>query len=337
MAEENKRLRAENGELLQGLNKEMQALQLENSRLQAQLERAERDLAAARLAATDAVKVTAPAVPSSEAAPEDELVDLNPNENIFELQIVLAELTVGPQVTTFFTLDFFDHATQVRPLPLPIVSPCADAQGGLQPQHGLQVSTQQLGPNPKYSSTVQFVVPMSEALFRYMATSTLKLELNQLLSSDWAQVGRATLPLAEVLKACQQASAPDQHVRNLRIHGPGGTSMGTVRVRGRAPSRLVSSLAPAAIARQRCGTCAGAVPHGQAYPVRLTAPGRHGPPDVGAAGGHAVPVCAARQAAPGGCGRPAGHGPELHQSAGCRRIQHAALCSLPVPGSPAAC
>eukprot|EP00892_Ulva_mutabilis_P010113 jgi/Ulvmu1/7474/UM037_0017.1 len=215
VSEENKRLRVENGGLLQGLNKEMQALQLENSRLQAQLERAERDLATARLAACEAAQLVAAASePGTKAAAEDELGDLNPDENILELQIVMAELTVGPAVTTFFTLDFFDHATQV--------------------------STQQLGPNPKYSSTVQFVVPMSEAFFRYMATSTLKLELNQLLSADWAQIGRATLQLSEVLQACQQGSAPDQHVRNLRIHGPGGTSLGTVRVQYRMPRPIPS-------------------------------------------------------------------------------------------------
>lgn len=115
VSEENKSLRVENGGLLHGLNKEMQALQLENSRLHAQLERAEKDLAAARLAATEAAQPTTAAEPCTRTAPEDDLPDLNPDENIFELQIVMAELTVGPAVTTFFTLDFFDHATQVCP------------------------------------------------------------------------------------------------------------------------------------------------------------------------------------------------------------------------------
>lgn len=94
----------------------------------------------------------------------------------------------------------------------------------------MQVSTQQLGPNPKYNSTVQFVVPMSEAFFRYMAVSTLKLELNQLLPADWAQIGRATLRLSEVLQACQKHDGTEQHIRNLSIHGPGGATLGTVRV-----------------------------------------------------------------------------------------------------------
>lgn len=94
----------------------------------------------------------------------------------------------------------------------------------------MQVSTQQLGPNPKYSSTVQFVVPTTEAFFRYMAVSTLKLELNQLLPADWAQIGRATLRLSEVLQACQKDDGTGQHIRNLIIHGPGGATLGTVRV-----------------------------------------------------------------------------------------------------------
>lgn len=113
VAEENRRLRTENGDLLQGLNKEMQALQLENSRLQAQLERAERDLAAARLAATEASAAAVAPEPSTHVARDEDMGDLQSDENIFELQIVMAELTVGLHVTTFFTLDFFDHATQV--------------------------------------------------------------------------------------------------------------------------------------------------------------------------------------------------------------------------------
>lgn len=113
VAEENRRLRTENGDLLQGLNKEMQALQLENSRLQAQLERSERDLAAARLAASEASAAAVAPEQSTNVAPAEDMGDLRPDENIFELQIVMAELNVGPNVTTFFTLDFFDHATQV--------------------------------------------------------------------------------------------------------------------------------------------------------------------------------------------------------------------------------
>lgn len=113
VAEENKHLRSENGDLLQGLNQEMQTMQLENSRLQAQLERAERDLAAARLAATEATSMTVPPAQAAQAASDDDLDALKPDENIFELQIVMAELSVEPSVTTFFTLDFFDHATQV--------------------------------------------------------------------------------------------------------------------------------------------------------------------------------------------------------------------------------
>lgn len=112
VSEENKQLRIDNGELLQGLNQEMHALQLENSRLQGQLERTERDLAGARLAAQEAPTTTEPAVLPA-TSKDDDLGDLKEGENIFELQIVMAELNVAAHVTTFFSVDFFDHATQV--------------------------------------------------------------------------------------------------------------------------------------------------------------------------------------------------------------------------------
>jgi hypothetical protein len=92
----------------------------------------------------------------------------------------------------------------------------------------MQVSTQQIGDSPKYNSTVQYVVQMNEAFFRYMASSTLKLELNQLLLSEWTEIGRASQSLAEVLKSAKNAC--DIHRRTLRVFGPGSVDLGKLKV-----------------------------------------------------------------------------------------------------------
>lgn len=93
----------------------------------------------------------------------------------------------------------------------------------------MQVSTQQIGDSPKYNSTIQYVVQMNEAFFRYMASSTLKLELNQLLLSEWTEIGRASLSLAEVLNAAKPNST-DTHRRTLRVFGPGSVDLGKIKV-----------------------------------------------------------------------------------------------------------
>jgi hypothetical protein len=70
---------------------------------------------------------------------------------------------------------------------------------------------------------------MNEGFFRYMASSTLQLELNQLLLSEWTEIGRASLQLFEVLKAVKRDPS-GRHTRTLNIFGPGGTDLGKVKV-----------------------------------------------------------------------------------------------------------
>ena len=105
----------------------------------------------------------------------------------------------------------------------------------------IQVSTQQIGDAPKYNSTVQYVVQMNEAFFRYMASSTLKLELNQLLLSEWTEIGRASLSLVEVLNSSKHKSS-DVHQRTLRVFGPGSVDLGKIRVLG--PANLTMQSMP---------------------------------------------------------------------------------------------
>lgn len=70
---------------------------------------------------------------------------------------------------------------------------------------------------------------MNEAFFRYMASANLKLELNQLLLSEWTEIGRASLSLAEVLNSANKTSS-DIHRRTLRVFGPGSVDLGKIKV-----------------------------------------------------------------------------------------------------------
>jgi hypothetical protein len=110
VADENLRLRTENGDISQALNGEMLALQNENRKLQSQLEVAESDLIKASSAFMETAHEQHKKV---QEAGEDEIDNLQADENIFEVQIIEGSLNVDSQVNTFFTLDFYDHATQV--------------------------------------------------------------------------------------------------------------------------------------------------------------------------------------------------------------------------------
>jgi hypothetical protein len=73
---------------------------------------------------------------------------------------------------------------------------------------------------------------MNEAFVTYMLAEVLQLELNQLHVFEWSQIGRAQLQLAEVLAAVRSYKAlqTSRQTRNLKIHGPNGTELGTLTV-----------------------------------------------------------------------------------------------------------
>jgi hypothetical protein len=81
----------------------------------------------------------------------------------------------------------------------------------------------------KVQVSIQYVVQMNESFFRYMASSALKLELNQLLLSEWTEIGRASLSLADVLNSAKNASS-EFHRRTLRVFGPGSVDLGKIKV-----------------------------------------------------------------------------------------------------------
>jgi DNA repair exonuclease SbcCD ATPase subunit len=106
--DENLKLRTQNGDISQALNQEMRALQRDNCKLQQLLERAESDLRNLMEKSNDQ-----PVKAREVETGESDLAGLQPDENVFEVKIESGELNVDSEVSTFLTLDFFDHATQV--------------------------------------------------------------------------------------------------------------------------------------------------------------------------------------------------------------------------------
>jgi hypothetical protein len=118
VTKENEQLRAENGDLLRGLNAHAEALRVENGRLQARLDRTLQELEKLRklLAATNRAPVAAGVplvVDHVEGGSEADLEGVGEGHNLFELRIEKGDLRVNVDVGTFFAVDFYDHPTQV--------------------------------------------------------------------------------------------------------------------------------------------------------------------------------------------------------------------------------
>ena len=97
---------------------------------------------------------------------------------------------------------------------------------------GVQVSTLQKGPKPRYKTTLQFIVPMDAAFGRYMAAEWLCLSLNQAVGHSFAEIGRAMLPLSELFEAFRvQLRGARPVTRHLPVKGPGKCILGSVEVR----------------------------------------------------------------------------------------------------------
>jgi hypothetical protein len=126
---ENERLRAENGELLRGLNSHSEALRAENSRLQARLDRTQQEFERVRKMhdATQAPAGSTSVTALHGAAGVAELDGVAEDQNLFELRIDKGDLDVSSNVASFITVDFYDHPTQVysnRPSMLHLTPSC---------------------------------------------------------------------------------------------------------------------------------------------------------------------------------------------------------------------
>lgn len=137
-------------------------------------------------------------------------------------------MQVDPSVSTFFTLDFYNHPTQV--------------------------STKQTGCRPDYDTTIQFIVPMDYKFLLFLLTRHLVLELNQALGSDFSEIGVAQLSLAEVKKQLELSSGVKPHTCTLKLLGAGNSDLGTITVRpGLNRSRLPCVATPCSYSVARAG------------------------------------------------------------------------------------
>eukprot|EP00873_Tetraselmis_striata_P020073 jgi/Tetstr1/440337/TSEL_028673.t1 len=139
---------------------------------------------------------------------EEELADLAPDENIFELHLASAALdedALGKNPPTFLSLDFFEHETQATP----VISSSA----------------------PEYDHTIQFVVKADAFFVEYLDTKSLVVELNRSKGWDFETVGTARIQLQQCLDDFRLGAAIG---RNRQYHytdvtGPGGRYLGRLR------------------------------------------------------------------------------------------------------------
>uniref|UniRef100_A0A061R9T6 Protein fantom n=1 Tax=Tetraselmis sp. GSL018 TaxID=582737 RepID=A0A061R9T6_9CHLO len=139
---------------------------------------------------------------------DEELSDLAPSENIFELHLASAALdedAVGRNPPTFLTVDFFEHETQASS----VVSSTA----------------------PEYDHTIQYVLQADTFFLEYLDTKSLVVELNRSKGWDFEVIGTARIPLQQCLDDFRLGAAVG---RNRQYHytdilGPGGRYLGRLR------------------------------------------------------------------------------------------------------------
>ena len=124
--------------------------------------------------------------------PVDDMADLSPGENIFELRLMSVDVDadkIGEKnPETFMTVDFFEHETQTTPV-----------------QQDLSVSTEH---------TLQFIVKADDFFLGYLDTKRLPVELHKSLGMDFSTIGVANINLSWVLDdtlAGRTAEAPAEH------------------------------------------------------------------------------------------------------------------------------
>ena len=106
-----------------------------------------------------------------------EEMDVRPDENIFELRVLRAQLVAGSfaaRPSTFCSFDFYQHDTQASPM-----------------RQGLE---------PEYDFTAQYVLQVDDLFLHYAATSVLAIEVYQSLGVECALVARTDAPLRELLQ-----------------------------------------------------------------------------------------------------------------------------------------
>ena len=116
VANENQELRTNNGALARGYDDTVEQLRKEASQLKVLADK-HRQTIAEQQKYIDALRRGQDVPPLSADAPaldDKELEDVPKDCNLFEVKIDAAELDVVADVGTFFTLDFYDHPTQVR-------------------------------------------------------------------------------------------------------------------------------------------------------------------------------------------------------------------------------
>ena len=145
---------------------------------------------------------------SAVADDADDMEDLAPGENIFELRLLGVDIdraVIGEDnPATFMTVDFFEHETQATAV-----------------QAGLNITT---------DHTLQFVVKVDDFFLEYLTTRHLPVELNKSLGLDFAAVGVAHVNLKRVLDDAatgHTAKAPPVHFCD--VVGRGGETVARLR------------------------------------------------------------------------------------------------------------
>mmetsp|Transcript_33299 Transcript_33299/g.94346 ORF Transcript_33299/g.94346 Transcript_33299/m.94346 type:complete len:1641 (+) Transcript_33299:88-5010(+) len=139
---------------------------------------------------------------------DEELADLEPDENIFELHLasaVLDEDAMGRNPPTFLSLDFFEHETQATSV----------VSSGV----------------PEYDHTIQYILKADTFFVEYLDTRMLVIELNRSKGWDFETVGTARIPLQQCLDDFRLGAGVG---RNRQYHytdicGPGGRYLGRLR------------------------------------------------------------------------------------------------------------
>lgn len=139
---------------------------------------------------------------------DDDMEDLAPGENIFELRLLGVDIdraVVGEDnPATFMTVDFFEHETQATAV-----------------HSGLNITS---------DHTLQYVVKVDDFFLEYLDTRHLPVELNKSLGLDFAAIGVAHLNLRRVLDDAQTghtADSPPVHFSD--VIGRGGEIIARLR------------------------------------------------------------------------------------------------------------
>lgn len=103
--------------------------------------------------------------------------DFGPGENVLEVWVVGAEIepwALGTRDGTFLMLDFFNFETVTSPL-----------------AHGA---------SPQYNFSSRYQIRMDSYVLSHFASSTINIEVNQARGADYERLGRAVVPLRDLLK-----------------------------------------------------------------------------------------------------------------------------------------